>query len=460
MSRILKPTLALDPFALESTPTTRFSMRRRTSYPQRPTLIQQLETRVQQLERRITDLEQVCNKSMSLSSDVSPFTPAKHANDQFPDFLRRQPTPDPFNPFWQEDAEMKEPTPLPGANAFSQALLLSRPAVSRVPSTPQQNIPVSPWSRCISPNSRNASTLPIRALVTRITKGYGKGASIELQRLLKEADASTRDQILLALPKALVSLALDQYGCYVVRRAMDMDKHIARHLQGSFVLLVLSPCGTLVVQHAVACEESMQLAVLDDLLHAKLSDTLTCCHAIPVWKKLFAVAWTDEGRRKCIANTIQQALHNEWLKVATTEPGSVAVQSMFEHGILDEGSAGMQALLLHFDSLAMDQWGVWILQQWIEHGSVTLRAQIAMHILFHVSSISLSVYGSKVVQCALRHCATPFVLQYAERLYRASPELHGKPAKLLLLDLSLTPQGLPILAHLLTASSDSARLCY
>lgn len=291
---------------------------------------------------------------------------------------------------------------------------------------------------------------------------HNQDASVRLQLQLKRSTTERCELILNAMKPLMVPLATDQYGHYLVQRALSIRKEMSQYLCGAFVPLTLSPCGVHVIMRVLDGPEIWQDAVTKELLQDSLTTTLTTQHSMCVWHKIFNVRWSNAGMRSEIRARIHDALRGQWTDIAKTETGGVLFQYLLESMMLSEMDDGIQEIFQHFHECICHPWGVWVIQHLIEHGSPAIRECIAQRLICSAATVSLSPYGSKAVQCAQRHCGEVFQNQYADVLCRVTASQHEKtrpsgPCRPLVIEVAAAQHGLPILTQLLTSTTRARR---
>lgn len=291
---------------------------------------------------------------------------------------------------------------------------------------------------------------------------HNQDASVSLQLQLKRGTTERRELILNAMKPLMVPLATDQYGHYLVQRALSIRMEMSQYLCGAFVPLTLSPCGVHVIMRVLDGPEIWQNVLTKELLQDSLKTTLTTQHSLCVWQKIFNVRWSNAGMRSEIRTRIHDALRGQWADVANTETGSVMFQYLLESMILCETDDGIQEVFQRFHECICHPWGVWVIQHLIEHGSPAIRECIAQRLISSAATVSLSSYGSKAVQCAQRHCGEVFQNQYADVLCQVTASNHetarpSGPCRPLIIEVAAAQHGLPILTQLLTSTTRARR---
>lgn len=303
--------------------------------------------------------------------------------------------------------------------------------------------------------NREMDILSIYDALREILVDHNQNASVQLQHQLKCGSFSRKRLIFEAMSSLMIPLAINQFGHFLVNRAIGYCADTAQHLSGAFVLLALSPVGVHVVSHVLDGPEVWKIQVVRELLQESLLITLTTQHSQCLWHKILQMRWSDPSMPLEIRESIHDALRGRWASFANTETGSTLCQHLYDSKILCDMDDGMQELLQELVGCVCDPWGVWVIQHLLEHGSVSIREYIAQCFIVSAATVSLSSYGSKAVQCALRYCGESFQNQYADVLCRVVRAGHdnvrsGGARRPLLVDVAATQHGLPILSLLLT----------
>ena len=462
-----------------------------------------LELRVMQMER------QSWRRSFGTASHTLPITPSSDPSLSsrssstgplstpktqrgFDDGTFRSSSPDAFNPYWispimEEDSYVPGTFPwnlhAQGLHAFPQALIYSRPdpfyackkfgskfetsyirkldldmdvhcstADAQCPSHQYHETPTSPEASLESPHH------DLRDILVH----HSQDASVRLQLQLKRGSTERREIILDAMKPLMVPLATDQYGQYLVQRALSIQKEMSQYLCGAIVPLTLSPCGVHVIMRVLDGPEIWQNAVTKELLRDSLKTTLTTQHSMCVWQKIFNVRWSNTGMRSEIRDRIHDALRGQWADIANTETGSVLFQHLLANMMLSETDDAIEEVFQRFHECICHPWGVWVIQHLIEYGSPAIRECIAQRLISSAATVSLSSYGSKAVQCAQRHCGEVFQNKYADVLCRVTASHHETvrpkgPSRPLIIEVAAAQHGLPILTQLLTSTTPARR---
>lgn len=267
---------------------------------------------------------------------------------------------------------------LPG---LSQSVPLSRASPRNSP---------GPASLTLSSRLENA---PASSLVAMILEKRGQDASLLLQQQLKSGSPERQTEIMDAICARIVPLSHDRHGNFLVQGAIEARPETAKHLKGAYVELAMSQFGCHVVQKALEGAEEIREAVAEELLGSRLDQTLTSRHSIHVWQRILETEWSRPRFREQIFASINRQLKGRWARTARQETGSIICQNIFESAQPAEKAQCMQEVLEELDDCANNQWGVWVVQHIIEHGADDERRAALQGLVRSASKLTLSQYG-------------------------------------------------------------------
>lgn len=303
-------------------------------------------------------------------------------------------------------------------------------------------------------------------LVARAVAGRSQETSIILQQQLKSGNAERQAAIISAIRPHLLTLSEDKHGNFLVQRAIGVDREVAWMLSGSFVRLALSQYGCHVVQRALDEEEPLKKQIVEELLSRNLLESLTSRNSVHVWAKALEIRWTEDGFRRHVFQVINDAMAGRWADTAMQETGSIVVQNLFESAQEDEKKDCVSEILDRLPECAANQWGVWVVQHIIEHGSSESRKLAFQKLLSEAASLSMAQFGQKAIMTALKSKDADFNAGYLDQLCdniegstspRGTAINTGSPRRSMLVDVAATPQGLQIMTQLLTTVSRDDR---
>lgn len=312
---------------------------------------------------------------------------------------------------------------------------------------------------------------PVEVLITRALAGQTQDMSIILQQHLKSNNPEKQATVIRAIRPHVMTFAEDKHGNFLVQRAIGVDRELAWDLRGNFVRLALSQYGCHVVQRALLEDEPLKKQIVEELLSRNLLESLTSRNAVHVWAKVLETRWSEDGFRRHVFQTINQAMLNRWADTAMQETGSIVVQNLFESAHQDEKRDCVSEILARLPDCAANQWGVWVVQHIIEHGSPESRKQAFKNLLTEAAALSLAQFGQKAIMTALKHKDPEFIAGYVDQLCdgadgspsnatsspRGGGSSAGSPRRSMLVDVAATPQGLQIMTQLLTTVSREDR---
>lgn len=468
---------------------------------------QRWQARMRVLEIKVAHIELQCGKrTCSLSYMAPPFTPTSEPsvssktsaadtlstpmsrNVCTPNVRARSTSPDPFNPFdpieeedelasalksgpesWPtafnpfeavtEHQNVKTDTSLPGAAAFSHAVLCP-PVQERETKTFLEEgcagltEPASSLGLCAKDCVHSVSTENGIPSAPQQQSQEGSicssvDACIELQKIVKQGPPAQVQAVFQLATSHLPALSMDSVGHYLVLRLLAHVPTLANHLLGHVSTLALSIHGVHVVEHLLNRDENTQRSVVMRLLYGPLKDLLNASHCLPLWRKVLSLSWC--GSRPPLRQRILGALHGQWLSVINSEHGSALVNVLLSTKTLHESDDGIQALFSQFQECVCHPWGVWTAQYLLEHGSEELQSNISARLLRGITIYALSAYGSKALQCAQRCCPNEFQSKLASALLHhsapARPGARPVTQRPLLVDMAAAQHGLPVITQ-------------
>ncbi|EST08275.2 Pumilio RNA-binding repeat [Kalmanozyma brasiliensis GHG001] len=326
------------------------------------------------------------------------------------------------------------------APAFTRSTPLSRASPRDSP---------GPATLTLSSRLENA---PASSLVTMILEKRGQDASLLLQQQLKSGTPERQAEIMDAICARIVPLSHDRHGNFLVQGAIETRPETAKHLKGAYVELAMSQFGCHVVQKALEGAEVVREAVAEELLGSRLDQTLTSRHSIHVWQRILETEWTRPRFREQIFASINRQLQGRWARTARQETGSIICQNIFESAQPAEKAQCMQEVLEELDECANNQWGVWVVQHIIEHGADDERRAALQGLVRSASKLTLSQYGQKAIMSGLKTGDQRFLQEYVEAMCHSSP-----PPRPALIDVCLATHGIQIVTQLLTTVDQKTR---
>ncbi|PWY99244.1 ARM repeat-containing protein [Testicularia cyperi] len=289
-------------------------------------------------------------------------------------------------------------------------------------------------------------------LVAMILDKRGQDASLLLQQQLKSGGPDKQNEIYDAVRRHLLCLAQDRHGNFLVQRTIEARPQTAWDLSGSFVDLTLSQFGSHVVQKILEGDEKIREQVAEELMGAKLEQTLTSRNSIHVWQRILEAEWRRGEFRERIFASINAQLAGKWAQTARQETGSIICQNIFESAHEDEKRPCMHEVLDELDRCASNQWGVWVVQHIIEHGTDEDRKAALRKLLGSAATLALSPYGQKAIMSGLKTRDPFFVEEFVSALCQSSGA--RRPP---LIDVCLSPHGIQIVTQLLTTVRQEIR---
>lgn len=203
-----------------------------------------------------------------------------------------------------------------------------------------------------------------------------QGSAI-VQRCLEFSPRESTRELLAAILLNLERLSQDQYGCYIVQRALDESA------------------------------EDQYLAMVRKLLElASASLLLKSPPFCLVWQHLFQVNSVKSALSNPFANLADRLyikLKNSWGALAQNEHGSLVAQSVFEHDLVSLRTRELilNELLQKLPEIAQSQWGFWVIHHLLNNGLPKEKSFLQQMIPKGWSMLQKQVAGLKPYEQAI-----------------------------------------------------------
>uniref|UniRef100_A0A914IH57 PUM-HD domain-containing protein n=1 Tax=Globodera rostochiensis TaxID=31243 RepID=A0A914IH57_GLORO len=233
--------------------------------------------------------------------------------------------------------------------------------------------------------------------------------SYMIRKALNTVDKASQIEIIEELtPRSCVIRCIkDQYGAYVMNMIIELiepqrlqfvvDAILSSPSDSQVASLSLHEYGSRVIRHVLEhCAEQQKRPVLEQLLD-NVPTLITDKHGS------FVIQLVLEHGRPEDRERIVRSLHEKVTCLSLHKYGNLVVQRILEHCTEQQKRPVLEQLLDNVPSLVADQYGNYVIQYVVEHGRPEDRERIVRCLHENVPTLVTDQYGSYVIELVLEH---------------------------------------------------------
>lgn len=265
-------------------------------------------------------------------------------------------------------------------------------------------------------------------------------ASCLMQLQLAWSPIERKQEIVKTVRDYIVPLSMHQHGNWLVQKAIKADFSLIDSVLGNCIPLALSDFGYHVLVYILrSTHESYARSVVTEMLSHNVYETFRSKSSIHVWQQALGVHWVEVPTfRDRMIHQLNTVLRGRWADIATSEWGSILLQSWFESAATGEKREAIEELVAASPTLFVHPRAVWVMEHILKFGDPGDKSQVLDSLVQHAVLVTRSQSGHKVIAEALHQGDSVFVSHYARAICHPQPQTHSQPS---------FPSGLSPLLH-------------
>lgn len=258
-------------------------------------------------------------------------------------------------------------------------------------------------------------------LVRKVINMNDQSTSLFIQQKLKSCSKTTRSEIMAEVAQLAYQLSVNPFGNFVVQKCLetatpDQVESIAQCIVGKALFLSMHHFACHVVQTALDYSHNpLKISIIEELL-CDVKTSVLDKYGSHVWQKVLCLVGSGNPSFPQLMTRINQALDGQWLELASTEPGSLVIQSIFENCTEQHKAPCIDELINNFDKVICNQYGHYIVQHMVQHASEPYRSQVLGLILERAADYSLDTWAGKVVETMVKLDDTSITNAYLKKI--------------------------------------------